>query len=273
MNPLQIDPTVAERLIVDFIRREITRVGLKRAVIGLSGGVDSSLAATLAVKALGAPNVLGVILPYRTSNPASRADAELMVARLGIPSQVIEITPLVEPYLTAYPEMNEKRRGNLMARARMMVLYDQSEAFGGLVVGTSNKTEALLGYTTHYGDNAVALQPLADLYKTQVWQLAAYEGVPERIVKKAPSADLWVGQTDEGELGFTYAQADAILFQLVDQRRTAEEIIAQGHDARIVHEIIRRMRTTHFKRVTPPIAKLSGRTIGIDYLYNRDWGT
>lgn len=274
---LRIDPPLARKLIVDFIRREITRVGIRRGVIGLSGGVDSALTAALTAEALGADNVLALMMPYRTSNPSSLADAEMMVKQLGIHSRVIEITPMVEPYLSAELSWEqrsyEKRRGNVMARQRMLILYDQSEEFGGLVVGTSNKTEALLGYTTHYGDNAAAIQPIADLYKTQVWQLAAYVGVPETIVAKPPSADLWVGQTDEGELGFTYPVADQILFQLVDLRLAPAAVIARGFDERIVREILRRMRQTHFKRVTPPVAKLSGRTIGIDFLYNRDWGT
>ena len=270
---LKINTALAERLLTDFIHAEVTRVGLKRAVIGLSGGVDSALAATLAVKALGAPNVLGVMMPYRTSHPSSRTDAEELIAQLGIPARLIDITTLVEPYLTAYVNDNEKRRGNVMARARMLVLYDQSEEFGGLVVGTSNKTEALLGYTTQFGDNAVAIQPLGDVYKTQVWQLAEVLGVPPRIVKKAPSADLWLGQTDENELGFTYALADQILYLLVDERHRAEDVIALGFEERVVREIEKRMQRNHFKRVTPPIAKLSPRTIGTDFLYPRDWGT
>jgi NAD+ synthase len=270
---LKLDPTLTDRLITDFIRMEITRVGVRRAVVGLSGGVDSALVATLAVKALGADNVLAVMMPYRTSNPSSRADAEELIEQLGIPSRLIEITPMVEPYLNEHVNGAEKRRGNIMARARMIILYDQSEEFGGLVVGTSNKTEALLGYTTQFGDNAAALQPIADLYKTQVWQLAKYLGLPEQIIDKPPSADLWQGQTDEGELGFTYAQADQILYLLIDERRRVQDVIALGFDERIVREIQKRVRQSHFKRVTPPIAKLSARTIGIDFLYPRDWGT
>ncbi len=283
---LQINTALVERLLTDFIRSEVTRVGVRRAVVGLSGGIDSALSATLVVRALGAENVLGVLMPYRTSNPTSRADAEEMVEQLGIPSRLVDITPMVNPYLDEYvnqeaappgrsatAEAIAKRRGNVMARTRMVVLYDQSEAFGGLVVGTSNKTEALLGYTTQYGDNAVAIQPLGDLYKTQVWQLAEVLGVPAHIVQKAPSADLWAGQTDEGELGFTYALADQILYLLVDERRQADDLAGLGFDLRVVHEIERRMQRNHFKRVTPPIAKISPRTIGSDFLYPRDWGT
>ncbi len=262
-------------MIVDFIRVELTRVGFTRGILGLSGGIDSSLVACLAAEALGAENVLGLMMPYRTSNPASRADAELIARQLGIATRVIEITPLVEPYL-AHPSTNaqdDRRRGNVMARARMIILYDQSEEFRALVIGTSNKTETLLGYTTLFGDNAAAIQPIADLYKCQVRQLARAVGVPEQIVAKAPSADLWQGQTDEGELGFAYDDADAILYRLVDERRRVEDVIAAGFDARIVQRIGELVRRNHFKRVPPPVAKISARTVGIDFLYDRDWGT
>ncbi len=270
---LQINTTLARKMIVDFIRSEITRAGFSRGILGLSGGIDSSLVAFLAVEALGKDNVLGLIMPYRTSNPTSRADAEVVAQQLGIATRLIEITPMVEPYLAQYVPSDARRRGNVMARVRMMVLYDQSEDFRALVIGTSNKTEALLGYTTQFGDNAAAIQPIADLYKGQVRQLARAVGVPQAIIDKAPSADLWQGQTDEGELGFTYDQADAILYHLVDERRRIEEVIAMGFDERIVRRIVTLMARNHFKRVPPPVAKLSARTIGIDFLYNRDWNT
>lgn len=271
LAPLQLNTDLARKMLVAFIRAEITRVGFARGILGLSGGVDSALVAFLTAEALGAENVLGLLMPYRTSNPQSRADAESVAQQLGIATRVIEITPLVEPYLARVGD-DARRRGNVMARARMIVLYDQSEDFRALVVGTSNKTEALLGYTTQFGDNAAAIQPIADLYKCQVRQLARAVGVPQNIIAKAPSADLWQGQTDEGELGFTYDQADAILYRLVDERRRVDDVIAQGFDERIVRRIGELMRRNHFKRVTPPIAKLSGRTIGVDFLYNRDWG-
>ena len=273
LSPLQINTDLARKMIVDFIRREITRVGFSRGVLGLSGGIDSSLVAFLAVEALGASNVLGMIMPYRTSNPESQADAEAAAKRLGIATRVIEITPIVDPYLANLPASESRRRGNVMARARMIVLYDQSEEFHALVIGTSNKTEALLGYTTQFGDNAAAIQPIADLFKAQVRQLARLVGVPDQIIAKAPSADLWAGQTDEGELGFTYDQADAILYRIVDERRRLEDVIAEGFDANIVHRVVELTRRNHFKRVAPPVAKLSARTIGIDFLYDRDWGT
>lgn len=272
LKPLEINTDLARKLIVDFIRREITRIGFSRGVIGMSGGIDSSLVAFLATEALGAPNVLGVIMPYRTSNPESRADAESAAKRLGLATRVVDITSMVDPYLAQFADHDARRRGNVMARTRMIVLYDQSEEFHGLVIGTSNKTEALLGYTTQFGDNAAAIQPIADLYKAQVRQFARVVGVPDNILSKAPSADLWQGQTDEGELGFTYDQADAILYRLVDERRRVDDVIAEGFDARVVRRIIELMARNQFKRVPPPVAKVSTRTIGIDFLYSRDWG-
>lgn len=272
LAPLEINADLARKMIVEFIRQEVTRVGLKSGIIGLSGGVDSSLVAVLAVQALGRENVHGILMPYRTSTLESRADAEEVARQLRIDTRVIDITPMVEPYLVGHVDGDDRRRGNVMARARMIVLYDQSEAFGGLVIGTSNKTEGLLGYTTLFGDNAAAIQPIADLYKWQVRRLARLVGVPEHIVSKAPTADLWQGQTDEGELGFTYDEADAILYYLVDERRRVEDVIGLGFDARVVRRIVELVRQNQFKRVTPLIAKVSARTIGIDFLYDRDWG-
>ena len=269
---LEINSDIVRKMIVEFIRAEVTRVGYSRAVVGLSGGIDSSLVAFLAVEALGRENVLGVMMPYRTSNPESRGDAEIVAKQLGIETRVIEITPMAEPYLVDHVGDNSRRRGNVMARMRMIVLYDQSEEFHALVIGTSNKTEALLGYTTQFGDNAAALHPIMDLYKAQVRQLARAVGVPENVVTKAPSADLWQGQTDEGELGFTYDEADAVLYHLVDERRRIDDVIALGFDARVVRRIIELIERNHFKRVTPIVAKISARTIGIDFLYDRDWG-
>jgi NAD+ synthase len=242
-------------------------------VLGLSGGVDSALSCYLAAAALGPENVLAVRMPYRTSTSDSLEHAQLVIDDLGVQSLTVPITEMVDPLFERFPEADRVRQGNVMSRARMIVLYDQSAAFGGLVVGTSNKTEILLGYSTLYGDSACALNPLGDLYKAQVRQLSRAMGVPEPIVAKPPSADLWVGQTDEGELGFTYEDADRLLYLLVDQRYSPQECVEAGFPESFVSEVLGRMRRFHFKRIMPPIAKVSNRTIGYDFLYLRDWGT
>lgn len=272
-SDLSINTELARKILTGFLHTEITRAGFSRAVLGLSGGVDSSLSYYLAAEALGPENVLALRMPYETSSQESLDHAQLVIDALGVQSLTIPITDMVEPLFDRFPDADHVRRGNAMARARMIVLYDQSQAFNGLVVGTGNKTEILLGYTTLYGDSASALNPLGDLYKTQVWQLASEMGVPEAIVEKAPTADLWVGQTDEGELGFSYADADQLLHLLVDQRYSPEDCVAAGFKEEFVREVVRLVRRNHFKRVLPPIAKLSNRTVGYDFLYLRDWGT
>ncbi len=273
MVDLTINTDVARQILTGFIRSEVTRVGYTRAVVGLSGGIDSALSCVLAVEALGAENVLAVRMPYRTSNPDSLSHAGLLIEQLQIPSKTIEITDMVEPLFKLDPEMTKLRRGNIMARERMIVLYDQSEVFKGLVIGTSNKTEILLGYSTQFGDAASAMNPLGDLYKTQIRQLSRAMNIPAPIVDKAPSADLWDGQTDEGELGFTYEQADKLLYLLVDHRYSPQECVEAGFDEKFVDLVIKRIRRNQFKRMQPPIAKVSNRTVGYDFLYLRDWGT
>jgi NAD+ synthase len=270
---LSINTDLARQILTAFIRSEITRAGLSRAVVGVSGGVDSSLSCFLAAEALGAENVLAVRLPYKTSSQDSLDHAQLVIERTGVKSATIPISEMVDPLLARYPDMSSLRRGNVMARQRMIILYDQSAAFQGLVVGTGNKTEILLGYTTIFGDAACGINPLGDLYKTQVRQLAAAMGVPESIVSKAPTADLWKGQTDEGELGFTYDEADRLLYLLVDQRYTPADCVEAGFPEEFVDSVVERIRRNQFKRMLPPIAKLSNRTVGYDFLYLRDWGT
>jgi len=270
---LSINAELARTILSGFIRSEIQRVGFQHAVIGLSGGLDSALSCFLAAEALGPENVLAVCMPYRSSSPESLEHAQLVISALGVRSEIIPITEMVDPLIERDPQMNAVRRGNIMARARMIVLYDQSEVFKGLVVGTGNKTEILLGYTTLYGDSACALNPIGDLYKTQVRQLAGAMGVPEPILTKAPTADLWQGQTDEGELGFTYAEVDQLLYLLVDQRYSPQDCVAAGFAPHFVQRVVERVRRNHFKRVLPPIAKLTNRTVGYDFLYLRDWGT
>jgi len=270
---LEIDPALARRLLTNFLRAEIHRHGFTRAAVALSGGVDSAVACYLVAEALGPENVLAVRMPYRTSSPDSLSHAQLVVEATGVREITLPITDMVDALLPSVPESERVRRGNVMARARMIVVYDQSAALGGLVVGTSNKTELLLGYTTLYGDAACALNPLGDLYKTQLRQLARHLQVPEPILAKPPSADLWRGQTDEGELGFTYADVDRLLFLLIDRRFSPEECEAAGFRPEFVRAVVERIRRSQFKRLTPPIAKLSNRTVGYDFLYLRDWGT
>ncbi len=276
---LAIDTAVARRVIAEFIRGQLRQAGFERAVLGLSGGIDSALVAHLVAEAIGAERLLCVLMPYRTSSPASRADAELVVGALGCASEVVEISAMVDGFFgeadvpgAAGPDglgASALRRGNFAARMRMAVLYDRSVTWGGLVVGTGNKTESLIGYTTLFGDSACAFNPIGDLYKSQVRQLAAAIGVPEGIIRKAPSADLWPGQTDEGEAGFSYPQLDRLLFWRIDKRRSVEEVVALGFDPELVARIDRMVATSEFKRQVPPVAKLGPRTAGVDYLYPR----
>ncbi len=270
---LTINTDLARTILTGFIHSEITRAGFSRAVIGLSGGIDSALSCYLAAEALGPENVLAVCMPYKTSSPASLEHATMVIDALGVQSLTVPITGMVDPLFERFPEANSMRRGNAMARARMIVLYDQSEAFRGLVVGTGNKTEILLGYTTLYGDSANALNPVGDLYKTQVRQLSRSLGVPQPIIEKPPSADLWADQTDEGELGFTYEEVDRLLYLLVDERYSPADCVEAGFDEAFVRKVVERVRRNHFKRILPPIAKLTNRTVGYDFLYLRDWGT
>lgn len=271
LRRLDINTDIARKVLSGFIRDQIEKAGLKGAVIALSGGIDSALSAYLAADALGAENMLVVRMPYTTSSQASLDDAEAVIDALGLPSITVPISGMADALIGQFPDMNNLRKGNIMARMRMVVLYDQSAARGLLPVGTSNKTEFLLGYSTIYGDSGVALQPIADLYKHQVRQLSRAMGVPSAIMDKAPSADLWEGQTDEGELGFTYNDVDQVLFLLVDERYTVEEVIEEGFDAAFVKDVWRRVKANHYKRTMPNVAKLSTRSIGHDFLYLRDW--
>ncbi len=270
---LAIDTDLARKILTGFIHSEITRMGFQKGLIGVSGGLDSSLACYLAAEALGPENVLAIRMPYSGSSQASLEHAQQVIDATGVQSMTIPITDMVEPFFRLFPDMSQMRKGNIMARQRMIVLYDQSVAFNGLVIGTGNKTEILLGYSTIFGDAACALNPMGDLYKTQARQLAKAMGVPREIIEKAPTADLWAGQTDEGELGYTYAEVDRLLFLLIDQRYTPPECVAAGFKEQFVHSVVERVRKNQFKRVLPPVAKLSNRTIGYDFLYLRDWGT
>jgi NAD+ synthase len=266
---LAIDTDVARRVIGQFIRGQLRQAGFERAVLGLSGGIDSALVAYLVAEAIGADKLLTVLMPYRASSPESRSDAEEVVRRLGCESELVDISPMVDGYFATDAEASALRRGNFMARQRMGVLYDRSVTWGGLVVGTGNKTESLIGYTTIYGDNACAFNPIGDLYKSQVRQVAAAIGVPDQIIRKAPSADLWPGQTDEIEGAFSYPELDRLLFWRIDKRRSIDEMVELGSERALVERVDKMIAGSEFKRQVPPIAKLGPRTAGVDYLYPR----
>lgn len=272
MSGLTINTQLTRRILVGFLKDEILKVGAKRAVLGLSGGIDSALVCHLAAEALGPENVYAICMPYKTSNPESEAHARLVVQASGVNFSVIPITPMVDAYFNLFPDADNMRRGNKMARERMTILFDHSALYGALVLGTSNKTELLLGYGTLYGDMASALNPIGDLYKTHIWQLSEEVGVPKPVIDKKPSADLWAGQTDEEELGFTYREVDELLYRMVDQRATFEELVANGFAPDFVEKIYNRVQNSHFKRRMPVIAKVSNRTIDRDFRYSRDWG-
>lgn len=270
--PPKINPAFVEKVLVRFIRDEFGRCGCGRGLLGLSGGLDSAVCAALAARALGPANVLGLIMPYGRAFPGDVRDAAALAARLGIRSETIDIAPQIDLYFAGHPGAGRVRKGNKMARERMSILYDHSAREGGLVLGTSNKTELLLGYGTIYGDMACAINPMGDLYKTQVRELAAHLCVPAAIRRKAPTAGLWPGQTDEGDIGLTYDEIDDILFALVEGRRSRREIIEAGHAPAAVDLVLRRVRGSQFKRLLPPIAKLSTRSVGHDFLYPYDRG-
>jgi NAD+ synthase len=263
---------MVKNLLVQFLRDESKNAGFHRGVIGVSGGVDSAVSAFLAAEALGKENTTAVIMPYKTSNPKSVEDANIVVRQLGICSELVDISAMVDAYCDARSVTDRVRRGNVMARMRMIILYDVSARENGLVVGTSNKTEILVGYGTHYGDTASAINPIGDLYKTQVWQLARELGVPQNIVEKTPTADLWEGQSDEEELGVSYARLDSLLYHLVDERRNDEELQKLGFEPEFVHRVRNLIQKNQFKRRPPIIAKVSYRTVNVDFRYARDWG-
>lgn len=257
MKPLEINVEKASEAIENFIRQKTNEAGFNRVVIGLSGGIDSSTVAYVAKRALGAENVFGINMPYRSSSPQSAADAKLVAEDLGINFKTIEITDMVDTYFKNYPDADMLRRGNFMARQRMVVLYDQSALLKALVLGCGNKTEILLGYCTLYGDTACAMIPLGDLYKTQVRTLAKYLGVPEQIILKTPTADLWPGQSDEGEMGFTYENVDKLLYFMIEKRYTLEELKTLGFDESFINRVSDRIKKNRYKRCLPPIPKIN----------------
>ncbi len=246
---------VSERA-AGFVREQMSAARRNHAVIGLSGGIDSAVSAFIVARALGPERLTAFILPYRTSHSSSLADARLVAEKLGIAYEIIDISGMVDAYFERYPDADRLRRANMMARQRMAVLYDQSERLDALVIGTGNRTEALLGYTTLWGDMACAFNPVGDLYKTQIRALARYLDVPPPIIEKAPTADLWAGQTDENELGFTYEVADLILEGLVDRGLTGEQLVAEGFDEEVVRRVAGMVSNSEFKRRMPPVPPL-----------------
>jgi len=272
---LSIDTEVVTKILTGFIADCIHKTARKKAIIGLSGGLDSSVVTTLAVRALGADRVLGMILPYKSVTRASREDAEKFARYLGIKTELIDITPMVDAYFERPRVLgaDDNRRGNMMARQRMSVLYDISAREQGLVIGTSNKSELLLGYGTIFGDLACAVNPVGDLYKTQIRQLAESLEIPEYIRSKTPTADLIVGQTDESDLGFSYAEVDRFLYLWVDRRQSESELKDFGFNSYFIENVITRVRRNQFKRMPPIIAKISARTIGHEFRYAWEWST
>lgn len=256
MEELKIDTKRVKEKIVEFIRKQVKEAGFDKVVFGLSGGLDSAVIASLAKEALGVENVYGIVLPYETSNKEDVEDAKGIIETLGINLIEVDISLVVDSLLTSLKDTDKIRKGNIMARARMITLYDQAAKYKALVLGTSNKTELLLGYFTKYGDGGVDIEPLGDLYKTQVRQLAKDLGIPERIIKKVPTAGLWPGQTDEGELGFTYEEVDKLLYHMLDEKKSDEELIKLGFKKEFIEKVRDKIKNTEHKRKPAPIARL-----------------
>ena len=271
VQELHLDYAIVEDILKAFLLNEIRKFGFNSIVLGLSGGIDSAVVCELAVRALGPDNVLALKMPYASSSPDSLEHAELMIRKLGIRAEEVSITPVVDAFFSTVPSCQLLRRGNIMARTRMVFLYDVSARDGRLVAGTSNKTELLLGYGTMFGDMASAVNPIGDLYKTQIRGLARHLGIPEELIVKAPSADLWEGQSDEDDLGFSYESVDLLLFMMLEKRMDKEAILNEGIPEPFYDRVRKMVVRNQYKRMMPVIAKISGRTPGIDFRYARDW--
>ena len=268
---LLLNAELATSVLTSFIKDAVTTAGADGVVVGLSGGVDSALSTALAARALGAEQVLALMLPYRTSAPESAQDAVELATLFGAATRTIDISPMIDAYFDGCdPEADQLRRGNKMARERMAILFDHAKKRRALVLGTSNKTEILLGYSTIFGDNASSINPLGDLYKQQVWQLAEHLDLPRRVIDKKPSADLWPGQTDEDELGFSYRTADEVLYLMFDRGLLPAEVVERGYEADVVEKIDQLERRNRFKRRLMLIARLSGSAINLDREIPRD---
>jgi NAD+ synthase len=255
---MKYDYKIIEEKLIEFLKNETLRAGIKKAVIGLSGGIDSTVSAYLTVKALGKENVSCVLMPYKTSSKESITDAEVVAQELEVKYKIVEISDMVDSFVRKINDsgMSGVRKGNIMARVRMIVLYDESAKENGLVIGTGNKTEILLGYTTLFGDSACALNPLGSLYKTQVFEMARHLGVPKQIIEKKPSADLWTGQTDEGEMGLLYAEVDEYLYHKVDENKSLEELIKLGYKEEYIEKVDNMISKNRFKSLPSVVAKI-----------------
>ena len=256
MNKLDLNLKDIHNELVEFLRENFKKAGFSKAVLGLSGGIDSALVAYLLRDALGKENVLAIMMPYKSSNPDSLNHAKLVVEDLKISAKTIEITDMIDAYFKNEKEASSLRMGNKMARERMSILFDYSSKENALVVGTSNKTEIYLGYSTQFGDSACALNPIGDLYKTNIWDLSRYLKIPNELIEKKPSADLWEGQTDEQEMGLTYKEADQVLYRMLEENKTVEEVLREGFNKDLVDNIVRRMNRSEYKRRMPLIAKI-----------------
>ena len=256
MNKLDLNLKDIHNELVEFLRENFKKAGFSKAVLGLSGGIDSALVAYLLRDALGKENVLAIMMPYKSSNPDSLNHAKLVIEDLKINSKTIEITDMIDAYFKNEKEATSLRMGNKMARERMSILFDYSSKENALVVGTSNKTEIYLGYSTQFGDSACALNPIGDLYKTNIWDLSRYLKIPNELIEKKPSADLWEGQTDEQEMGLTYKEADQVLYRMLEENKKVEEVLAEGFNKDLVDNILRRMNRSEYKRRMPLIAKI-----------------
>ena len=256
MNKLDLNLKEVHNELIEFLRENFKKAGFSKAVLGLSGGIDSALVAYLLRDALGKENVLAIMMPYKSSNPDSLNHAKLVVEDLKISAKTIEITDMIDAYFKNEKDASSLRMGNKMARERMSILFDYSSKENALVVGTSNKTEIYLGYSTQFGDSACALNPIGDLYKTNIWDLSRYLKIPNELIEKKPSADLWEGQTDEQEMGLTYKEADQVLYRMLEENKTVEEILAEGFNKNLVDNIVRRMNRSEYKRRMPLIAKI-----------------
>ena len=256
MNKLDLNLKEVHNELVEFLRENFKKAGFSKAVLGLSAGIDSALVAYLLRDALGKENVLAIMMPYKSSNPDSLNHAKLVVEDLKINAKSIEITDMIDAYFKNEKEATSLRMGNKMARERMSILFDYSSKENALVVGTSNKTEIYLGYSTQFGDAACALNPIGDLYKTNIWDLSRYLKIPNELIEKKPSADLWEGQTDEQEMGLTYKEADQVLYRMLEENKTVKEILAEGFSKDLVDNILKRMNRSEYKRRMPLIAKI-----------------